>query len=59
MPDSLAADVAARAIAVGILANTVFKSAMAAVLGARGFRVRAFAGLMPMAATILLALMLL
>lgn len=59
MPDSLAADVAARAIAVGILANTVFKSAMAAVLGARGFRIRAIAGLMPMAATILLALMLL
>lgn len=59
MPDSLSADVAARAIAVGILANTVFKSGMAAVLGAPGFRARAIAGLMPMAATILAALLLL
>ena len=56
MSDSIASGVAARAIAVGILSNTLFKSLMAAALGASGFRWRAFGGLMSMAATIFVAL---
>lgn len=59
LPDSLAADIAARAIAVGILANTLFKSLMASALGTAAFGWRAVAGLLPMAATIAGALLLL
>ena len=48
-PDGLLESLAARAIAVGILANTLFKSAMAAVLGRGGFRRMASGGLLLMA----------
>jgi uncharacterized membrane protein (DUF4010 family) len=41
----LAADVAARAIAIGVLANTVLKLAVAGVLGRATFRRRATIGL--------------
>ena len=41
--------VAARAIAIGILTNTLFKCAVALVLGASGYRQRAAAGLMGLA----------
>lgn len=58
MPDELAAGIAARAIAVGILANTLFKSLVAATLGGEEFRWRAAVGLLLMAATATAALLL-
>lgn len=56
MPDGLLAQVAARAIAVGILANTVFKSLVAIALGHAGFRWRTAGGLGLMAAIAALTL---
>lgn len=57
--EPLPALLAARAIAVGILANTAFKLALSLVLGGRGFRRPAAAGLALIGATIALALWLL
>lgn len=48
-PDGLLEQVAARAIAVGILANTLFKSALSLLFGDAAFRRFAAAGLMVMA----------
>ena len=59
LPDELAAEIAARAIAVGILANTLFKSLMATALGGAGFRWRTAGGLLLMATVITAALTLL
>ena len=58
-PENLAADIAARAIAVGILANSLFKSLMAATLGSAAFRWRTAAGLLSMAVATAAALLLL
>ena len=58
-PDGLLASVAARAIAVGILANTLFKAAMSIVMGGAGFRRYAAGSLLIMAALVSLALWLL
>ena len=55
LPDGLVVSVAARAIVVGIFANTIFKSLIAAVLGHAGFRWRTVGGLGIMAATAALA----
>lgn len=46
----IAAELAARAILVGVVANTMMKLTIAAVLGARGFRWRAARGLALLAA---------
>lgn len=56
MSGDMAAQIAARAIAVGILANTLFKSLVAASLGGEGYRWRAAAGLLLMAAVAAAAL---
>lgn len=52
MSSDLSAEIAARAIAVGILANTLFKSMLAAVLGSAAFRWRTAVGLLSMAAVV-------
>ena len=54
--DMLSESVAARAIGVGILANTIFKAILAASLGGRGFRMLAVGGLLLMAASTAAAL---
>jgi uncharacterized membrane protein (DUF4010 family) len=56
--DGLAPDVAARAIAIGILANTALKMTIALTLGRHAFRRRAGASLAAMAAASLLGLLL-
>ena len=56
MSGDVAAGIAARAIAVGILANTLFKVALAAVLGTAAFRWRTAVGLLSMAAAAAVAL---
>lgn len=57
MPDSVAASSAARAISVGILANTLFKGLVAAVMGHEEFRWRTAGSLGLMAATATIALL--
>jgi uncharacterized membrane protein (DUF4010 family) len=56
--DGLAPDVAARAIAIGILANTALKMTIALTLGRHAFRRRAGASLAAMAAASVLGLLL-
>lgn len=56
---AMPAELAARAIAVGILANTAFKVMLSVVLGGRGFRRAAVGGLLAMGAVIGLTLWLL
>jgi uncharacterized membrane protein (DUF4010 family) len=56
--DGLSPDVAARAIAIGILANTALKMAIALALGRHAFRRRAGASLAAMAAASILGLLL-
>lgn len=56
--DGLSPDVAARAIAIGILANTALKMAIALTLGRHAFRRRAGASLAAMAAASVLGLLL-
>ena len=53
---SIAADIAAKAIAVGIVSNSVFKLTMSAIFGSRRFRLFASGILMAMIAASLLAL---
>jgi len=55
--DGLSPDVAARAIAIGILANTALKAMIALVLGGHTFRRRAVASLTAMAAASVLGLL--
>ena len=59
MPDNLDAGIAARAIAVGILANSMFKALVAATLCSAAFRWRTAAGLLSMAVVSVAALALL
>ncbi|HEU4993620.1 MAG TPA: DUF4010 domain-containing protein [Gemmatimonadaceae bacterium] len=54
--EGIPAELAARAIAVGILANTLFKLTIAALLGASSFRARTVTGLALMGLTVGLAL---
>jgi uncharacterized membrane protein (DUF4010 family) len=54
--EPMPADLAARAIAVGILANTIFKLGVSLALGAREFRRTAAAGLVAIGTTTALAL---
>lgn len=54
--DLMSETVAARAIAAGILANTLFKATLAAALGGPGFRLRAAGGLLLMAGSAIAAL---
>jgi uncharacterized membrane protein (DUF4010 family) len=56
MPENLGAEIGARAIAVGIVANSLFKSLVAATLGSAAFRWRTAAGLLVMAAATAVAL---